>query len=435
MTQALLALNRRTFASLQRHRNYRLFFMGQVISLAGTWMQNIALAWYIVELTHSPLAVGGLAFCRFAPFMVFGLVSGVVADRFDNRRLVIGTQLAQMAVSVLLTALAFSGWDSVAAAYVLALAGGTAMVLDAPGRQALTYQMVGRDELPNAIALNAGLFNGARIIGPAIAGVLIAAAGVGACFAVNTVTFLAVLTALLLMRPSELFALDRTDERPTLLAGVREGIAYARATPQIRVALIVLAVVSTIRLNFHVILPLLVAETLRAGPEVLGLLGSTFGAGALAGALLSASLGRASWKALVAGLAGFGFASLALAPVESAAAAAAILVFAGGAFTLWISNTNSTLQLTAPDALRGRVMSLFMFAFAGLAPIGGLFAGWLVDVGGTRLAFSVAGVTAIAFSGYAWMRRPQAVARAAATAHAEAEARGEARAEFRERAA
>jgi MFS family permease len=185
----------RIFRSLRIHRNYRLFFAGQIVSLAGTWMQNIALAWFVVELTDSPLAVGVLAFCRFFPFMLFGLYAGVIADRFDNRRLVMATQAGQMAVSVALTALAFSGWENLTAVYALAFLGGSALVLDAPGRQSLTFQMVGRDELPNAIALNTGLFNGARIIGPAIAGVIIGLGGTGVCFLINTITFLAVLSS------------------------------------------------------------------------------------------------------------------------------------------------------------------------------------------------------------------------------------------------
>ena len=193
-------MTNRIFKSLRIHRNYRLFFAGQVISLAGTWMQNIALAWFVVELTDSPLAVGGLAFCRFLPFMLFGLYAGVIADRLDNRKLVMATQAAQMVVSAALTVLAFSGWENIPIVYVLAFLGGSALVLDAPGRQALTFQMVGRDELPNAIALNTGLFNGSRIIGPAIAGVIIGLGGTGICFLVNTITFLAVLTALALMR-------------------------------------------------------------------------------------------------------------------------------------------------------------------------------------------------------------------------------------------
>ncbi|HEV2711480.1 MAG TPA: MFS transporter, partial [Gaiellaceae bacterium] len=214
MTAAILALPRRTFASVRKHRNYRLFFTGQVISLVGTWMQNIALAWYVVELTHSAVAVGFLAFCRFAPFTVFGLISGVAADRFDNRRQVIATQSASMIVAAALTVLAFSGAEIVWLAYLLAAAAGTALVFDAPGRHALTFQMVGRDELPNAVALNASLFNGSRVIGPAVAGVIIAAFGVGVCFAVNAISFLAVLTSLALMRPDELFPIDRPEEHP-----------------------------------------------------------------------------------------------------------------------------------------------------------------------------------------------------------------------------
>ena len=177
MTAALVALNARTFASLRKHRNYRLFFSGQIVSLAGTWMQNIALAWYVVELTDSAVAVGFLAFCRFAPFTLFGLVAGVVADRFDNRRLVIVTQSGQMAVSIALAALALSGSEQVAAVYALALLGGVGLVFDAPGRHALTFQMVGREELPNAVALNTALFNASRITGPAAAMTTPASAG------------------------------------------------------------------------------------------------------------------------------------------------------------------------------------------------------------------------------------------------------------------
>jgi MFS family permease len=409
VTGAILALNARTFRSLHKHRNYRLYFSGQVISLAGTWMQNVALAWFIVELTSSPLAVGLLAFCRFAPFMVFGLFAGVLADRFDNRRLVIATQSAQMLVSIALAGLAFSGWESVPAAYALALAGGLALVFDAPGRQALTYQMVGRDELPNAVALNSGLFNGARVIGPAIAGVLIASAGVGICFAVNALSYLAVLLGLLLMRHEELFPVERDRGKRTLTA-VREGLAFAWHSPQIRLVLVVLAVISTVGLNFHVILPILASETLHAGPEVFGALSACFGAGALIGALLSATLGRASWRALLAGATGFSAGLLVLAAADSVVLCGVLLFAVGVCFTLWIANSNSLLQLTAPDRLRGRIVGLFMFVFAGLAPIGGLFAGWLMDVGGTELALSVGGAGGLAAAAYGWAVRPRVAA-------------------------
>jgi MFS family permease len=418
VTPALVALNDRTFASLRRHRNYRLFFTGQVISVSGTWMQNVALAWLVVELTRSPLAVGLLAFCRFLPFTVFGLVAGVVADRIDNRKLVIGTQAASMALSAVLAVLVLTGTPALWLVYLLAALTGTALVFDAPGRHALTFQMVGREELPNAVALNAGLFNASRVVGPAIAGVLIAAFGVGVCFAINTVTFLAVLAGLLMMRTSELVPLTRVGEPPTMMRGIREGFSWVLASPDMRLVLAIVTVVSTVGFNFHVILPLLASDTLNTGPGVFGALSACFGGGALVGALLSAALGRASWKVLVAGTAGFSVSLLALAPVETVWLAGALLFVTGTCFTLWTSNANAILQLRAPDHLRGRVVSLYLWAFAGLAPIGGLFAGWLTEVGGTQLAFAVAGGTGLVMALAA--ARELTVRRAAATAAAAA---------------
>jgi MFS family permease len=395
MTAAILALRARTFASVRKHRNYRLFFTGQVISLVGTWMQNIALAWYVIELTHSAVAVGVLAFCRFAPFTIFGLVSGVVADRLDNRRLVMGTQTASMIVAGALTVLALSGAEIVWLAYLLAFAAGTALVFDAPGRHALTFQMVGREELPNAVALNASLFNASRVVGPAAAGVIIAAFGVTVCFALNTLSFLAVLTSLALMRPDELFAPDRPERHPSVLSSIREGLGYARRSPRVRLVLAMTMVVSTVGFNFHVLVPVLASETLDAGPRTFGILSAAFGAGALVGALLSATLARASWPALLTGVGGFSVALLALAPLHTVVGCVLLLFVVGICFTLWTSNSQSLLQLSAPDHLRGRVVSLYLFAFAGLAPLGGLLAGWLSEVGGTELAFGVAGVTGL----------------------------------------
>ena len=395
MTAAILALRARTFASVRKHRNYRLFFTGQVISLVGTWMQNIALAWYVIELTHSAVAVGVLAFCRFAPFTIFGLVSGVVADRVDNRRLVMGTQTASMIVAGALTVLALSGAEIVWLAYLLAFAAGTALVFDAPGRHALTFQMVGREELPNAVALNASLFNASRVVGPAAAGVIIAAFGVTVCFALNTLSFLAVLTSLALMRTDELFAPDRPERHPSVLSSIREGLGYARRSPRVRLVLAMTMVVSTVGFNFHVLVPVLASETLDAGPRTFGILSAAFGAGALAGALLSATLARASWPALLIGVGGFSVALLAFAPLHTVVGCVLLLFVVGICFTLWTSNSQSLLQLSAPDHLRGRVVSLYLFAFAGLAPLGGLLAGWLSEVGGTELAFGVAGVTGL----------------------------------------
>jgi MFS family permease len=405
VTAALLALNARTFASLKRHRNYRLFFTGQVISVSGTWMQNVALAWLVVELTHSPLAVGVLAFCRFIPFTVFGLVAGVVADRIDNRKLVIGTQTVSMTFSALFAVLVLSGLETLWVVYLLAILSSTALVFDAPGRHALTFQMVGREELPNAVALNASLFNASRVVGPAVAGVLIAAFGVGVCFAINAVTFLAVLVGLLMMRKEELVPIQRSAEPPTMMRGIREGFSWVLSSPDMRLVLAIVTVVSTVGFNFHVILPLLASDTLHAGPEVFGILSACFGAGALVGALLSAALGRASWKVLMLGTGGFSLSLLALAPLTSVWACATLLFIAGTCFTLWTSNANTILQLGAPDHLRGRVVSLYLWAFAGLAPVGGLLAGWLCDQGGTQLSFTVAGATGLAMTALVATRR------------------------------
>jgi MFS family permease len=414
VTPALVALNERTFASLKRHRNYRLFFTGQVISVSGTWMQNVALAWLVVELTSSPIAVGALAFCRFIPFTLFGLVAGVVADRIDNRKLVIATQSVSMLLSAILATLVLTGTESLWLVYVLAVLGGTALVFDAPGRHALTFQMVGRDELPNAVALNASLFNASRVVGPAVGGVLIAAFGVGLCFAINTFTFIAVLAGLLMMRKEELVPVERAKEPPTMMRGILEGLSWVLRSPDMRLVLSMVTVVSTVGFNFHVILPLLASDTLDTGPEVFGILSACFGGGALVGALLSAALGRASWKVLVLGTAGFSLCLLMLAPLDTVVPCAILLFATGTCFTLWTSNANSILQLRAPDHLRGRVVSLYLWAFAGLAPLGGLFAGWLCAIGGTQLSFAVAGMTGLTMAALA--ARQLSLRRAAAPA-------------------
>jgi MFS family permease len=395
VTAAVLALQRRTFRSLRRHRNYRLFFLGQAFSVSGSWMQNIALAWLVVELTSSPVALGALAFCRFLPFTLFGLVAGWVTDRVDTRRLVTWTQTLQMAFAAVLAMLALTDTATVPLVYLLAALSGTALVFDAPGRQSLTFQMVGERELPNAVALNASLFNASRVMGPAIAGVLIGVFGVGVCFLVNTVSFLAVLAGLLAMREDELYPVER-DASSSLVTGVREGIAYVARSRDLVLVLGTVTVFSLAGFNFHVILPLLASETLHVGAATFGLLSASFGLGALAGALASATLGRASWKGFLAGSLGFSTVMLVLAPLEVAWLCAVLLFAVGTSFTLLTANANALVQLGTPAALRGRVLSLYLFAFAGLTPVGGLLAGLLVDLGGTELSFAVAGVSGLA---------------------------------------
>lgn len=398
MTQAIARVNRRVFSSLWKHRNYRLFFFGQVVSTSGTWMQNVAAAWLVLELTGSPIAVGVLALCKFLPFTVFSPFAGVLVDRMNPRRTVLATQSILMVTAVTLAVVTLAGIVTTGQVYALVAIGGIALVLDAPARQALTFQMVGPRELPNAVALNSSVVNSARVVGPALGGVVIAAAGVGFCFALNAVSFVAVLVGLLLVRARELVPLERGDELPRVLAGVRESLAYVRRTPMTAVVLGTVLVVSTFSFNFNVLLPVLAKETLAAGPDVFGVIAAAFGAGALAGALLSASLGRASPTLLLVGTAGFGLAELLLAPQASVAAAAILLFATGLSFSLWTSNANSTLQLTAPDRLRGRVISLYFFAFMGSGPVAGLLAGWLAEVGGTQLAFTVAGGAALTAS-------------------------------------
>jgi MFS family permease len=389
-----IVLRRRTFRSLRRHRNYRLFFTGQLVSVAGTWMQNIALAWLVIELSGSALAVGALAFCRFVPFLVLGLVAGVIVDRFDTRPLLLATQGAAMLVSIALAAVTLTGIATLPVVYALAALGGLVLVFDAPGRQTLTFQMVGQSELQNAVALNSGLFNASRVVGPALAGLVIAAAGTGMCFVVNAVSFLSVLVSLRLMREEELFPVEKSRET-RVVAGIREGLAWAWRSQLARVVLVVVTVVSTVGFNFHVLVPLLASQTLDVGPEVFGILSAVFGLGALVGALATASLRDASPRVFVGGAVGFSLVMLALTLTQSVGVALVLLFGLGLSFALFTASANALLQLASPSHLRGRVMSLYLFAFAGLAPIGGLVAGWLAEQGGTPLAFGVAGASGL----------------------------------------
>jgi MFS family permease len=373
-------------------------------------MQNIAMYWFVLTLSRDPLAVGILSLCRFGPFTVFGLLAGVIADRFDNRRTVIVTQAVQMALSAVLAGLVLSGHATEWHVYAIAALTGTALVLDAPARQSLTFQMVGREELPNAVALNSSLFNIARIAGPALGGVVIAAVGVGWCFAANAVSFLAVLASLLAMRVDELFHVDRRG-RPTIVRGIREGLGYARRSRGVLVILGMMVVFASLCFNFNILLPILAKETLDSGPRAFGFLSAAFGFGALIGALTSAAIARASWRTMFAGAIGFALCELLIAPVHSLAVAGALLFVCGVFFTSYTSNTSSRIQLDTPDHLRGRVLSLYYYAWNGLAPLGGVIVGWLCAAGGTELAFAVAGASGLVMAalGAVALRRPARV--------------------------
>jgi MFS family permease len=392
----LRVTSRRTFASLRHHHNYRLFFFGQLTSVAGTWMQNIALAWLVGQLAPRSrgLALGLLSVCRFGPFTLLGLFAGVVTDRFDNRRTVIATQSIQMVFSALLAVLALLGDAQLWHVYAIAALTGAAVVFDAPSRQNLTFQMVGKDELPNAVALNSSLFNMARIFGPALAGVLIAAVGAGWCFAINALSFLAVLAALLAMRTAELYPLEGR-RRPTLWSGTREGFGYARGNRTVRVTLVMMVVFASLCFNFNILLPLLAKNTLDAGPRTFGIISAAFGAGALIGPLSAATLASARWRPILLGAGGFGLTELVIAPVHGTLLASVLLFVSGVFFTSYTANTNASIQLASPDHLRGRVLGLYYYAWNGLAPLGALVVGWLCDRGGTELAFGVGGICAI----------------------------------------
>jgi MFS family permease len=394
---------KRTFSSL-RIRNYRLFFAGQAVSQTGSWMQRIALSWYVLQLTHGdPFAVGLMALAQFLPFTLFGLFAGVITDRLDAQRLVIWTQVSQLVTAVGLTAIALSGIAQPWMLYTIAFLNGLILVLDVPSRQQLTYRMVGRDSLPNAIALNSSLFNASRIFGPSLAGIILGFAGVGVCFIVNAVSFLAVLLGLLAMRTSEFFPVEEFD-RPSILAGTREGLAFVRRQPRMLIVLGLTVILSTFCFNFNVTLPVLAYNTLHTHAAVYGILSAAFGAGALAGALAAASLSKASARTMIIGALVFTGGELLLAPAKSAWLVGVLLFVVGAGFTVWSANSNASMQLAAPDRMRGRIIGLYFYAFNGTGPLGGLLAGWLCATGGTELAFAVAGIVGLAGTGVAAQR-------------------------------
>jgi MFS family permease len=384
---------KRTFSSL-RYRNYRLFFVGQTISQSGSWMQRVALGWFVLQLTHSAFAVGVMAFAQFLPFTLFGLFGGVLMDRLDAHRTVIVTQVAQLVTATALAWIALGGFAQPWMLYTIAFLNGSVLVLDVPSRQQLTYRMVGREALPNAIALNSSLFNASRIFGPAIAGTVYGFAGAGICFLVNAISFLAVLLGLFLMRTRDFFALEEF-ERPSILRGTREGLVYVLKQRRMLVVLALTLVLSTFCFNFNVTLPVLAGKTLHTQAQVYGILSALFGAGALVGALVAASLGRASTRVMLAGSLVFTASELLLAPVHGAVLAGILLFVTGAGFTAWSANSNASLQLAAPDRLRGRIIGIYFYAFNGTGPLGGLLAGWLCARGGTELAFGVAGIAGI----------------------------------------
>jgi MFS family permease len=381
-----------TFDSLRLHRNYRLYFSGQAISQIGTWLQGAAQSWLVLELTHSAVDVGLVSFWQFVPFTLFGLFGGALSDRLDPRRTLIATQAAMGLLAVALAAFAWLHSTNMAVVYAIAAARGVVMIFNSPSLQRLMIRLVGREELANAISLNSGVNNATRIVGPGLAGVIIATAGVGICFALNAVSYVAVVIALAVMNADEFFPVRQADLRMRMLTSVREGLSYARKTNAVLIPLLLLTVVSITGINFSVLLPVLAAQTLHSGPEVFGLISSLFGLGAVLGALIAAALSRATWSMLLLSAAGYSLFQVLLAPQRELWLVLVFLVVVGIFYTVYTSATNAMVQLAAPDDLQGRVAGLYSYVFLGTSPLGALFAGYLSEAGGTNLAFLAAGV-------------------------------------------
>jgi MFS family permease len=389
---------RRTFQSL-RVRNFRLFIIGQLVSATGTWMQSVAAPFLVLQLTHSGVALGIDTGLQFLPILLFGAWGGVVADRFDNRRLQVATQVAFAVLAATLWLLVVTHVVRVWMVYSLSFLTGIVLAVDMPTRQSFYLEMVGRADLTNAMSLTTATFTGSRVVGPAIAGLLIAAFGVAPVFLINAVSYLSVVVALLAMRPAELQRRAAVPRRP---GQIREGVRYVWRTRELRVPMLVMAAVFLFGFNFLVLLPLLAVRTFHGNAGTYGNMLALFGAGSLAGSLLMAS--RATMPnmprlALLAVVLGTVSVALGLAPVLPVAWI--LLPLVGGVGISFAITGNSTLQVTSSDEMRGRVMALYGVAFLGSTPIGGPIAGWIGQhVGsptlGPRVGLAAGGAVAVA---------------------------------------
>ncbi len=378
----------RTFKSL-KNRNYRLYWCGQVVSLSGTWMQRIAQSWLVLQLTHSPLALGTVTTVQFTPILLFSLFGGVIADRVPKWRFLLLTQGVMAAQAVAMTILTATGHIQLFHVYILAAILGTANALDNPTRQAFVVELVGRDDLPNAVALNSTIFNTSRILGPAIGGVVIAALGVAGCFGLNAASFFATIGGLLLMDPKRFFAGRPPKERGNVLKEIGEGLRYAVTTPDIALVVLLMGVLGTFGYNFTVVLPLIADEVLHAGPAGFGILTAAMGVGSLLAALGVAYRGQATRRTLLIGAVGFSILLGAVALSSWWALLIPLLVALGFCSITFTATANTRLQLVAPSHLRGRVMSIYMLLFAGTTPFGSLIIGGLAERGGVQRAVGI----------------------------------------------
>jgi MFS family permease len=388
-----------------RHRNFQLFFGGQLISLIGTWMQSVAQSWLVYRLTGSALLLGSVGFASQIPVFLFSPLGGIAADRLNRRTIVIATQVASMVLAFALAVPTLLGKIHVWEVFVLASLLGVVNAFDIPGRQSFLVDMVGRDDLMNAIALNSSMFNGARVVGPAIAGILVARIGEGWCFAGNAVSYIAVIVGLLLMKV-------QSPPRPVMgspLEHMLEGFRFVNRTAPIRALLLLLGLVSLVGMPYVVLMPIFADKILHGGARGLGILMGATGIGALFGALTLAfregvkGLGR--WVAWCC--AGFGASLGVFALSHDFWLSVILLLPVGYAMMLQMACSNTLIQVMVPDALRGRVMSVYSMMFMGMAPIGALLGGALADRLGAQVTVAIGGVACVAGAGWFWTQLPK----------------------------
>jgi len=378
-----------------RNRNFRVFVMGQLVSLIGTWMQSVAQSWLVYRLTGSAVLLGTVGFASQIPIFLLSPLGGVVADRHERRRVLLLTQSTMMVLAMVLAVLTLLGHIHVWHILVLASMLGIANGFDIPTRQAFVVELVPRADLPNAIALNSSMFNGARVVGPAIAGIIVSAVGEGWCFFGNAVSYLAVLASLLLLRVPRREVAER---RASPFEDILEGFRFVAGTRPIRSLLMLLGLVSMTGMPYATLMPVMAQDVLHSGASGLGLLMGAAGTGALAGALALAwhnslrGLGR--WVGL--GAVSFGTWLILFSLSRSFWLSVALLLPAGFSLLLQMSSTNTLIQSMVPDRLRGRVMSVYAMTFMGMAPLGALLAGAAADVLGAPAAIGIGGGISIA---------------------------------------
>jgi MFS family permease len=388
----LPAWRRRTFSSLS-DRNYRRYVLGSAVSVSGTWMQRVAQDWLVLQLSHSGVALGVASSLQFAPVLVLGAWGGAVVDRSDRRRLLLGTQLASALLAAGLGAVTAAGAVTLWMVYALALALGVVTVFDSPARQTFVAEMVGTEHVVNAQSLYSSVHNGGRLVGPALAGIVIAWLGVAAAFALNALSFIAMILALASI---DVGALVRTPPAVRAPRQVREGFGYLWSHRDLRASLLLIAVVGVFGQNFRVVLPLLAQETYRGGAQTYGYLTAALGLGAVAGALASAAHGGTSPRGLRWTCLAFGAVNLGAAAAPSLAVVLVVLVGVGVTNIIFNTVARTLLILRSDPVMRGRVMALYTIVFLGSTPVGGLIVGLACQTWGARSGLVVAGLTAIA---------------------------------------